>query len=62
MITNIGESTKELVNKEHLIVKQYQVGFKDIKCPFKRWNKHETLFFAIGFLAHKIFGMCWITN
>jgi hypothetical protein len=62
MIINISEPTKELVNKEHLIVKQYQVDFKDIKCPFKQWNKHGTLFFVVGFLAHKILGICWIKN
>jgi hypothetical protein len=57
MLTNISEPTKELVNKEHLIVKQYQVDFKDIKC-----NKHGTLFFVVGFLAYKILEICWITN
>jgi hypothetical protein len=57
MITNISEPTKEVVDKENLIVKQYQVDFKDIKC-----NKHGTLFFVVGFLAHKILGICWITS
>ncbi len=33
MTTNISEPTIELVNKELLIFKHYQVDVKDFKCP-----------------------------
>jgi hypothetical protein len=42
------------VNKELLAFKQYQVNGKDIKCPLQWWEKHETMFPTIGFLAHQI--------
>jgi hypothetical protein len=33
MTTNTSEPTTELVNRELLIFKHYQVDVKDIKCP-----------------------------
>jgi hypothetical protein len=35
MISNTSKLTKELVNKELLIFKWYQVNVKDTKTPFK---------------------------
>jgi hypothetical protein len=35
--TNTSEPTKELVNKELVIFKQYQVDVKEIKCPLQWW-------------------------
>ncbi len=32
---NTSEPMKKLVNRKLLIFKQYQVNFKDIKCPFQ---------------------------
>jgi hypothetical protein len=45
---------KELVTKELLVFKCYQVDPKDIKCPFQWWGRHEAMFPTIGFLAHQI--------
>jgi hypothetical protein len=33
MIVNISEPTTELIKRELLIFKRYQVDVKDIKCP-----------------------------
>jgi hypothetical protein len=30
------------------------LNVKDIKCPFQWWQKHEAMFFTIGFLAQQI--------
>jgi hypothetical protein len=35
MTTNTSESTMELVNRELLIFKFYQMNVKDIKCPLQ---------------------------
>jgi len=35
MITSISEPTMELVNREFLILKCYQVDVKDIKCSLQ---------------------------
>jgi hypothetical protein len=52
--TNTSEPTKELVNKELLIFKRYQVDVKEIKCPLQWWQKHESMFPIVGFLIHQI--------
>jgi hypothetical protein len=33
MIVSINETTMELINRELLIVKHYEVDVKNIKCP-----------------------------
>jgi hypothetical protein len=50
-IASTSKSTKELVNKELLILKQYQVKVKDIECPFQWWEKHELVLLPIRFLG-----------
>jgi hypothetical protein len=52
MSTRTSESTKEVVNKELLMFKKFQVDAKDIKCPLDWWVKHESLFPTMAFLAH----------
>jgi hypothetical protein len=39
MIANTSEPTMELINKELLIFKRYQVNVEDIKCPPQWWEK-----------------------
>jgi len=52
MTTNTNESTtKEVVNLELLIFKRFQMDVKNIKCPIEWWEKHESMFPTIGFLA-----------
>jgi hypothetical protein len=52
--TNTSEPTKELVNMELLIFKQYQVDVKEIKCHLQWWQKHESMFPTMGFLIRQI--------
>jgi hypothetical protein len=47
----MNELTKEVVNKELLIFKRFQVDVKDIKCPLEWWAKHEFLFLIVAFFA-----------
>jgi hypothetical protein len=49
MTTSISELVTNLVNRELLIFRHYQVDFKDIKCPLQWWEKHESMFLTIGF-------------
>ncbi len=51
------ELAKELVNKEFLIFKQYQLDVENIKCHFQWWEKYDTMFFIIEFLACQILEM-----
>jgi hypothetical protein len=37
MSLGINEPTKEVVNKELLMFKRFQMDVKDIKCPLKWW-------------------------
>ncbi len=50
-IANTNEPIKELVKREFLIFKRYQLDVKDIKCLFQWWQKHEAMFPTFGFLA-----------
>ncbi len=51
-IANTSEPTKELVNRERvLIFRQYQVDVKEIKCPLQWWQKHESMFPTMGFFT-----------
>ncbi len=36
-IASISELVEELVKRELLIFRRYQLNVKDIKCPFQRW-------------------------
>jgi hypothetical protein len=44
MTFNICEPTMNLMNRELLIFKRCQVDVKNIKWPFQRWEKHESMF------------------
>jgi hypothetical protein len=51
MTAKTNEPTKELINRELLISKRYQVDANEIKCSLQWWEKHEFVFFTLGFLA-----------
>jgi hypothetical protein len=36
-----SEPTKELIIRELLIFRRYQVNVNEINCPLQRWQKHE---------------------
>jgi hypothetical protein len=46
--SSISELAKELVKRELLILRHYQI---DIKCPLQWWEKHETIFLIVDFFA-----------
>ncbi len=54
MITSTNEPAKKFVNKEVSIFWSFQMDTKDIKCPLQWWEKHESIFPTIGFLACQI--------
>ncbi len=54
MSIKTSEPTKEVVNKELLMFKRFQVDVKDIKCPLERWAKHKFLFPTVAFFARQI--------
>jgi hypothetical protein len=51
--SSTSELTLELVRRETLIFKCYQVDSKEIKCLLQWWTKYETMFPTV-FLAHQI--------
>jgi len=57
MSIGTSEPTKEVVNKELIMFKRFQVDVKDTKCPLEWWAKHESLFPTVAFLAHQILGI-----
>ncbi len=50
-IASTNEPIEELVNRELLVFRRYQLDVKDIKCPLQWWQKYETMFPTIGFLT-----------
>jgi hypothetical protein len=48
------QPSKELVTRELLIFRCYQVDPKNIKCFFQWWGKHETMFPIVDLLAYQI--------
>jgi hypothetical protein len=54
MSIRTSEPTKEVVNKELLIFKRFQVDVKDIKCPLERQAKYKSSFSTVEFFAHQI--------
>jgi hypothetical protein len=46
-----NEPIRKLVNMELLFFKHYHVDSKEIKCPLEWWEKHESLFPIVGFVA-----------
>jgi hypothetical protein len=57
MIANTSEPTTELVNREILVFKHYQVDVKNIKCPVQWWEKYKSLFLTIDFCVKQILGI-----
>jgi hypothetical protein len=57
MTVNTSEPMAKLVNKELLISRRFQMDPKEIKCPLQRWQKHESIFPIVGFLAQQILGI-----
>ncbi len=57
MTISTNEQTMELVNKELLIFKHYQMNIKNIKCALQWWEKHENMFPIVGFCAKQILGI-----
>jgi len=55
--TKTIEPIVELVNKELFIFKRFQVDPKEIKCHVQWWQKHESMFPIVGFLAQQILGI-----
>ncbi len=55
--TNTNEPVKEFMNRELLVFRKYQLDVKDIKCPLQWFQKYETMFLTIGFLAQQILGV-----
>jgi hypothetical protein len=51
MASNNVEIAKEIVTRELLDFKRFHVDVKNIKNPLQWWEKHESRFFAISFLA-----------
>jgi hypothetical protein len=57
MTTNISELIIELVNREFLIFRRFQMHPKEIKYLLQWWPKHESMFSTIGFLVRQILGI-----
>jgi hypothetical protein len=57
MNASTSEPTKELIDRELLIFRRYQVNVKEINCPLQWWQKHESMFFAMGFHSCQILGI-----
>jgi hypothetical protein len=57
MTNNNTKTPKEIVTRELLDFKRFHVDVKDIKNLLQWWEKHESRFFAIGFLAKQILGI-----
>jgi len=56
-IISTSELVEKLVKRELLIFRKYQLDVKDIKCLLQWWQKHETMFPTVGFLARQILGI-----
>jgi hypothetical protein len=57
MTNNNVETTKEIVARELLDFRKFHVDVKDIKDPLQWWEKHESRFHVISFLAKQILGI-----
>jgi hypothetical protein len=59
--TNTSEPVKEHVTKELLILTQYQVDSKEIRCHFQWLRRHEVVFLIVDFFHLPNFRHCKIT-
>ncbi len=57
MSASINEPTKDMVNKELMMFKRFQVDVKDIKCPLEWWAKHKSFFSIVAIVARQILGI-----
>jgi hypothetical protein len=57
MSIGTNKPTKDVVNKELLMFRKFQVNVKDIECPLKWWARHEYLIPIVAFPTHHILGM-----
>jgi hypothetical protein len=57
MTNNSVKTTKEIVTRELLDFKRFHVDVKDIKNILQWWEKHESRFHIVGFLAKQILGI-----
>jgi hypothetical protein len=57
MTINCNELMRELVTRELLFFKHYHMDNEKIICPLKWWEKHESLFLIVRFLAMQILGI-----
>jgi hypothetical protein len=51
MSTNTSEPTKEVMNKELMMFRRFQMDVKDIKCFFRVVDEHKSFFPNVAFLA-----------
>jgi hypothetical protein len=51
MSIQTNEPTKEVLNKELMMFRRFQVDVKDIKCLLEWWAKHEILFPIVAFFT-----------
>ncbi len=54
MIVTRSELVIELVKRKLLVFRRFQVDFKKMKCLLQWWQKHESMFLIVGFLARQI--------
>jgi hypothetical protein len=54
MTNNNMEIAKEIVTRGLLDFKRFHVDLKEIKNPFQWWDKHESRFPIVTFLARQI--------
>ncbi len=54
MTTNTNELVKKIVYTNFFNFERFQLDVENIKKKFQWWEKHESMFPTIGFLAHQI--------
>jgi hypothetical protein len=57
MMSNNVETVKEIITRELLDFTRFHVDVKDIKNPLQWWEKHESKFPTVGFLAKQTLGI-----
>jgi hypothetical protein len=57
MTSNSAKIAKEIVTRELLGFKRFTMDVKDIKYILQWWEKHESSFHIVGFLAKQILGI-----
>jgi hypothetical protein len=57
MIVSTSELAKEVISRKLLIFKRYKVDVKEIKHIFQWWEKYESMFLIVSFLACQILGI-----